>query len=72
MAFKIEKQLNYSIQKGENQMDIAKVLEVLNVHILKLESDIYLKDYEINKLKEKLTSIEEHIDSYYGGNYEKE
>lgn len=53
-------------------MDIAKVLEVLNVHILKLESDIYLKDYEINKLKEKLASIEEHIDSYYGGKYEKE
>lgn len=49
-------------------MDITKVLEILNKHIINLETDIYLKDYEINKLKEKLKSVEEHIDSYYGGN----
>lgn len=47
-------------------MEIVKVLEILNNHILKLEEDIYLKDYEIKKLKEKLGNIETHLDSYYG------
>ncbi len=45
-------------------MEIAKVLEILSKHIIRLEEDIYLKDYEIRKLKEKLKSIEKHLDSY--------
>lgn len=51
-------------------MDISKVLEILSKHIIKLEEDIYLKDYEIKKLKEKLNNIDKHLDSYYGGNNE--
>lgn len=47
-------------------MDISKVLEILSKHIIKLEEDIYLKDYEIKKLNEKLGNIETHLDSYYG------
>lgn len=45
-------------------MDITKVLSILNNHIVKLEEDIYLKDWEIKKLQEKLNSIEKHIDNY--------
>lgn len=45
-------------------MDISKVLEILSKHIIRLEEDIYLKDYEIKKLKEKISSIETHLDSY--------
>ena len=45
-------------------MDIIKVLGILNNHIVKLEEDIYLKDWEIKKLREKLNSIEKHIDNY--------
>lgn len=35
-------------------MEIVKVLEILNNHILKLESDLQFKDYEIERLKEEL------------------
>ena len=45
-------------------MDITKVLSILNNHILKLEEDINLKDWEIKRLQEKLNSIEEYIDDY--------
>ena len=45
-------------------MDISKVLEILSKHIIRLEEDIYLKDYEIKKLKEKISSIETHLDKY--------
>ena len=34
-------------------MDIAKVLEILNNHIIKLETEIQLRDWEIERLKEK-------------------
>lgn len=34
-------------------MDITKVLEILNSHILKLEEENQLKDWEIERLKEK-------------------
>lgn len=35
-------------------MDITKVLEVLSKYIVDLENKIELKDWEIEKLKEKL------------------
>ncbi len=35
-------------------MEIVKVLEILNNHILKLENDLQFKDYEIERLKEEL------------------
>lgn len=52
-------------------MEIVKVLEILNNHILKLEEDNQYKDWEIKRLNEKLDNIEQHIDSYYGGENEK-
>lgn len=52
-------------------MDISKVLEILSKHIIKLEEDIYLKDYENKRLKEKLSNVENHLDSYYGGKDER-
>jgi hypothetical protein len=51
-------------------MEIVKVLEILNNHIIKLEEENQFKDWEIERLNEKLKSIEEYIESY-GGNYEK-
>ena len=45
-------------------MDIAKVLEVLSKHIVKIEEENQLKDWEIKNLKEKLSNIENHLDSY--------
>ena len=53
-------------------MEITKVLEVFSKHIVKIEEENQLKDWEIKKLKEKLSKIENHLDSYYGGNNEKE
>lgn len=51
-------------------MDISKVLEILSKHIIKLEDEIYLKDYELKNVKEKLSKIENHLENYYGGNNE--
>ena len=45
-------------------MHLEKVLEILSKHIIRQEEDIYLKDYEIKKLKEKISSIEKHLDKY--------
>ena len=49
-------------------MEIVKVLEILNNHILKLEEDNQFKDWEIKRLNEKLDSIEQYVDSYGGKN----
>lgn len=49
-------------------MDITKVLEILNKHIIKLEEDISLKDWEIKGLKEKLSNIEKYIEKMEGLN----
>lgn len=46
-------------------MAIVKVLKILNEHILKLEQESQLKDWEIERLKEELKS-------YQGREYEKE
>ena len=35
-------------------MEITKVLEVLAKHIIKIEEDNVLKDWELKKLKEEL------------------
>jgi hypothetical protein len=43
-------------------LDITKVLEILNKHIIKLEEDISLKDWEIRGLKEKLSNVEKYIE----------
>ena len=51
-------------------MDISKVLEILSKHIIKLEEDLYLKDYELKNVREKLSNIENHLENYYGGNNE--
>ena len=49
-------------------MDITKVLSILNNHIIKLEEDIYLKDWEIEKLRKELeqlkSGLEEKIKKY--------
>lgn len=37
-------------------MAIVKVLKILNEHILKLEQENQLKDWEIERLKEELKS----------------
>ncbi len=49
-------------------MEIVKVLEILNNHILKLEEESQFKDWEIERLNKKLNTIEEHLDSYGGKN----
>lgn len=49
-------------------MEIVKVLEILNNHILKLEEDNQFKDWEIKRLNEKLDNIEQYVDSYGGKN----
>jgi hypothetical protein len=46
-------------------VEIAKVLEILSKHIIKIEEDNQLKDWEIRSLKEKLKKVEDHLDSYY-------
>lgn len=46
-------------------MEISKVLEVLSKHIIKIEEENQFKDWEIKSLKEKLSNIENHLDSYY-------
>ena len=53
-------------------MKISKVLEVLSKYIIKVEEENQLKNWEIKTLKEKLSKIENRLDSYYGGNNEKE
>lgn len=37
-------------------MEVTKVLEVLAKHIIKIEEENQLKDWEIRKLKEELKS----------------
>lgn len=51
-------------------MEIVKVLEILNNHILKLEEENQFKDWEIERLNKKIKTIEEHLDSYSGGKNE--
>lgn len=51
-------------------MEIVKVLEILNNHILKLEEENQFKDWEIERLNKKISTIEEHLDSYRGGKNE--
>lgn len=51
-------------------MEIVKVLEILNNHILKLEEENQFKDWEIERLNKKINTIEEHLDSYRGGQNE--
>lgn len=43
-------------------MNLEKVLEILAKHIISLEEDISLKDWEIKGLKEKLSNIEKYIE----------
>ena len=52
-------------------MHVEKVFEILAKHIIKIEEDNQFKDWEIERLNKKLESIENHIDSYYGGKNEK-
>lgn len=40
-------------------MDTTKVLEVLSKHIIKLEEEIFLKDYEIKSLKSEIQYLKE-------------
>lgn len=40
-------------------MEIVKVLEILNNHILKLEEDNQFKEWEIQRLKEELEKEKE-------------
>lgn len=40
-------------------MDTTKVLEVLSKHIIKLEEEIFLKDYEIKSLKSEIKCLKE-------------
>lgn len=51
-------------------MEIVKVLEILNNHILKLETEIQLKDYEIERIEKELkqlkSGLEEKINKYGG------
>ena len=49
-------------------MEIVKVLEILNNHILKLEEENQFKDWEIERLNKKLNTIEQYVDSYGGQN----
>lgn len=41
-------------------MEIAKVLEILSKHIIKLEEENQFKDWEIERLKEKINNGGEH------------
>ena len=49
-------------------MEIVKVLEILNNHILKLETDIQCKDWEIERIGKELeqlkSGLEEKIKEY--------
>ena len=49
-------------------MEIVKVLEILNNHILKLETDIQCKDWEIERIRKELeqlkSGLEEKIKEY--------
>ena len=38
-------------------MEIVKVLEILNNHILKLEEEIQFKDWEIERLNKKIKTV---------------
>lgn len=51
-------------------MHLEKVFEILAKHIIKVEEDNQLKDWEIERLKEKLNNIEEHLEKYSGGKKE--
>lgn len=51
-------------------MEIVKVLEILNNHILKLEEENQFKDWEIERLNKKINTIEEYLDRYSGGKNE--
>ncbi len=49
-------------------MEIVKVLEILNNHILKLETEIQCRDWEIERIGKELeqlkSGLEEKIDRY--------
>lgn len=49
-------------------MEIVKVLEILNNHILKLETEIQCKDWELERVRKELeqlkSGLEEKIDKY--------
>lgn len=47
-------------------MHLEKVFEILAKHIIKIEEDNQFKDWEIERLKEKISNIEEHLGKYYG------
>ena len=56
-------------KRGKYMNDpLLKVLEILGKEINNLQLDCEIKDYEINKLKQKIKDIENHIDSYMEGN----
>lgn len=49
-------------------MEIVKVLEILNNHIIKLETEIQCKDWEIERIGKELeqlrNGLQEKIDKY--------
>ena len=43
-------------------METAKVLEILSKHIIKLEEELFLKNYEIKSLKSEIKTLKEGTD----------
>lgn len=53
-------------------MHLEKVFEILAKHIIKIEEENQLKDWEIKRLNEKIKDIESYLDGYTGEKNEKE
>lgn len=45
-------------------MHLEKVFEILAKHIIKVEEENQFKDWEIDRLNEKLKTIDEHLKKY--------
>ena len=49
----------YHKQRSQSKVEIVKVLEILNNHILKLEEDNQFKDWEIERLRKEMQELKD-------------
>lgn len=60
--------IHYNTTRGENKMHLEKVLEILSKHIIRVEEENQLLNWEIERIRKELeqlkSGLEEKIDKY--------
>lgn len=59
---KIYFNMYYITTRGEKQMHLEKVLEILAKHIIKIEEDNQFKDWEIERIGKELEQLKSGLD----------